>query len=937
MVLFLSVSELIDEIKESRRYKNQIAHIETIPPKKAVYRNLELEPLIKFALSEKGIENLYLHQAETIEHLRNGENVVLCTGTASGKTMTYMIPIFEEIIKNPASTAIYISPLNALINDQLKTFISFRDTMGIEANIDRYTGKMSPEEKRAVRYLNPRIILTNPELLHLSFLQWKHLWKQFLSNLKFVVIDESHYYRGVIGSNMANTLRRLNRICDHYGSSPQYICCSATIGNPEEHSSALTGKELKLVNSDGSGSGGKKFVFWNPPTYLNQNGFNARRSSMVESTDMFVTFVQRDMQTIAFTKARQKVERMHRTAQKELSSRGVDAKIMPYRSGYLGEDRETIEKQLSEGEVKGVISTSALEMGIDIGSLDACILEGYPGTVMSTMQRAGRVGRGENESIVVLVAGADALDQYYMRNPQEFFNRSSEEAVINVYNKYIQMGHVLCAAKEMPLTGQDIGYFGEELYEVVEALKAEGLLEGDEEKICTQKDAHMLISIRSADKMNYTMLLQGTKIEEGIERSQAFRECFEGSIYLHMGRSYIVKKVDHDKRLIYISEDSSDYYTRPKIRSEISIVDVYDQKDLSSCPEVKVGLGSVDVTEQVVGYKKFQYYTDKEMDDEDLSMPPYRLDTEAMWLELPDRLKTMVESSACDFGGGIHAIEHAMIGIYPLHLLVDRNDLGGVSTSEYSEFNDKGAIFVYDGHRGGVGYAESGYKGIAELLKATLKSIEECPCQEGCPSCIQSPKCGNNNNPLDKDAAIMILHEMFGLPKYIPPERQKHKPQANVNNNKKDESIGRNRSRTSEDAENALNRARGKLKSHEKKSAEEWIKQGQAAGNHNIAYKCFEMALNKEPNNPNALFNIGIAALNLKLYNDANGFFSKMIELGHRNFMVWKFKGIALDKLQLHGEAIDAYEEALKTKKDDPEILKYKSKAERKLGRSSSR
>jgi len=927
----LNISELLVEISESQKYENQINHIEPIPPKKAVFKNIELESSVNYALSEKGIEQLYTHQAETIEHLRNGENVVLATGTASGKSMAYMIPIFEEIRRNPNSTALYISPLNALINDQLKNFMNFRDMMGIEVNIGKYTGKMSAEERREVKYGKPQIIFTNPEMLHKSILGWKEQWSTFLKNLKLLVIDESHYYRGVIGSNMANILRRFNRVCDFYGSSPQYICCTATIGNPLEHSSTLTGKELKLVNNDGSSSGEQKFVFWNPPIYTNNKGFTERKSSLTESAELVATFVQRGLQTIVFTKARQKVEIMYQIAQEKLDQRITNAKIMPYRGGYLSEDRENIEKQLSAGLIQGIISTNALELGIDIGSLDACILDGYPGTIMSTRQRAGRAGRSEKESIVVLVAGYDALDQYYMRKPQEFFNQSSEVAVLNVCNKYIQMGHILCAAKEIPLTENDSQYFGDDFLILVEALEEEKLLVGDEKKVCTEKNAHQLISIRSADKNNYTMLLHGRKKEEGIGPLQAYRECFEGSIYLSGGLSYIITKVDHDDRLIYIREDKSNYYTKPKINSEISIVDVFNQKDLSSCSEVKVSYGSVNVTEQVVGYKKFQYRTERELDEETLSMPPYDLETEALWLELPDRFKTLVENSNRDFEGGIHAIEHAMVGIYPLLLLVDRNDLGGVSNSENLEFNGKGSIFIYDIHRGGVGYAESGYEKILELLQATLKSIEDCSCKEGCPSCIHSPKCGNNNNPLDKDAAIMILHEMLGLPKYIPAVKEKTIVSLNKPKSKIIESTEKEKTKPTNDSEDAIARARRKIISHENKTAEECIKLGQAADNHTLAYRYFEMALKKEPKNPNVLFNMGRASLKLKHYNEAYDLYSKMIELGYCSWKVWKYRGFALCLLKRYSEAIEAYDEALKRKKDDPALVEHRLEAERRL------
>jgi len=617
-------------------------------------------------------------------------------------------------------------------------------------------------------------------MVHLSFLPWHRIWKRFLSNLKFIVIDESHYYRGVVGSNMANLLRRLNRVCAHYGAQPQYICCSATIGNPGEHTGALIGRDVIVLNKDGSGRGPQKFMFWNPPFYVNEQGFNVRRSTFGESLTLFNRFVQYGLQTIAFTRARQAAERMYVASRSGLREKGLAEKISPYRAGYFGKEREEIEKKLSDGSIRGVISTNALELGIDIGGLDACIIDGYPGTIMNTKQQAGRAGRGNQESIVALVASSNALDQYYMRYPKEFFERNCEEAVLNVSNPYIQAGHVLCAAKEIPLTGKDEIYFGSGLGRIIELLEGEGLLTGGESKSAVDPSPHGQVSIRGIDKDAYSIFaLNGGRrvpIEKDIEKALVFKEAFEGAIYLHMGTPYHVSKLDHEKKEIHVEETKAEYYTKALVNSEIFIKEKYTEKTLISCKDAKVGLGAVEVVEQVTGYKKFRYFSESVIGEESLEMPNLSLETVALWVELPERFTDIVEEHDRDFAGGIHAIEHAMIAMYPLRLLADRNDVGGVSTPSHRDLNDKCGIFVYDGHRGGVGYAERGYEIITDILDVTLKAIEGCPCIDGCPSCIQSPKCGNHNNPLDKDAALMILHELLGKPSYVP---KKPKPQKN--------------------------------------------------------------------------------------------------------------------------------------------------------------
>jgi DEAD/DEAH box helicase domain-containing protein len=927
----MEIPQLIDKIKSSRKYEGQITHIEDVPTREAGYKDIELNPLIRYALRENGIEQLYIHQADAVEIAREKKNIVLSTSTASGKSMCYMLPVFERLLEEPHATALYISPLNALVNDQLETFRKLSQTMGLNVNIDRFVGSMSKAEKDAVKYGNTKIIFTNPEMLHLSFLQWKHQWKHFLSNLNFIILDESHSYTGVMGSHMANLLRRLNRVCEHYGSNPQYICCTATIGNPVEHSSSLTGKDVTLIDNDSSGQGAQKFVFWNPPLYANSRKFTQRKASFGETVDLFTTFVQNDLQTIVFARSRQKVERMYVQAKNTLASRGVDKKISPYRGGYHGNEREAIEKDLSQGNIDGVISTNALELGIDIGGLDACIMDGFPGTIMSARQQAGRAGRGSRESIVTLVADSNALDQYYMRNPEDFFRRKCEEAVINVSNRYIQAVHLLCAAKELPLRTEDSEHFGFEFETIVKVLEEEGLLEGLSEKRSLDPNPHMKVSIRSIDNDNYTIIEKTSRkpLEKDIEKLRAYREAFEGAVYINKGTPYCVTKQNHEKKEIHVEVARDGYYTKSLVSSDIVIKEVVETKALPTFPDVKVGFGDVDVTQQVTGYKKFQQRTDTELGQLSLDMPEFRLETEALWLELPYLFTEMVNEHERDFAGGIHAIEHAMIAMYPLHLLADRNDVGGVSTPEHDDLSGNSGIFVYDGHPGGVGYAESGYGKIVEMLEVTLKSIESCPCTEGCPSCIQSPKCGNNNSPLDKDAAIMMLRKMLGKTAYIPqkkmsPARHKKidsKPDASSNTLRKDRPF---------DHTAALNRARRKLRQRDRKSASEWIQEGIKAGreqnDQELAYECFEAALQLQPSNATALMNKGITCLRFGQNQMALSCFNKLIGMGYAKSVVWKHKGIALHRLGDYIGAVEMFDEALKEKPDDSKVKELKEK-----------
>jgi DEAD/DEAH box helicase domain-containing protein len=891
----MSIEDLLLGIKSSGSYDNQIVHVEEIPSRQPEHASIELKPLINYALDQIGIKQLYSHQAEAIMHVRSGKNIVLVTSTASGKSLSYIIPIFETVMADPKATALYIAPLNALVNDQLKSFIEFRDEMGIDAEISKYVGTMSDDEKREVRYGNSQIILTNPEMVHRSFLPWKHLWKRFLSNLKFIVVDESHYYRGVVGSNMANLLRRLNRICTYYGAHSQYICCSATIGNPGAHTDALIGRSVTVIDKDGSSRGPQKFVFWNPSFHVNEQGFNVRRSTFYESLSLFNRFVQYGLQTIAFTRARQTVERMYVASRSGLREKGLAEKISPYRGGYFGKEREEIEKKLTDGNLRGVISTNALELGIDIGGLDACIIDGYPGTIMNTRQQAGRAGRGNQESIVTLVASSNALDQYYMRYPREFFGKNCEEAVLNFLNPYIQRGHVLCAAKEIPLTGEDEKYFGSGLKRTVELLEGEGLLTGGDSKSAVDSNPHSQVSIRGIDKEAYSIFAFNAgsriRIEKDLEKALAFKEAFEGAIYLHKGVPYQVRKLDHVNKEVHVEETNAEYYTKALVNSEIFIIEKRTQKDLSSCKDARIGLGAVEVVEEITSFKKIKNFSETIIGEVSIDIPKLSLETVALWIELPTRFTDFVEMNNRDFAGGIHAIEHAIIAMYPLRLLADRNDVGGVSTPSHSDLDGKAGIFVYDGHRGGVGYAERGYEIIADILEVSLKAIEGCPCNDGCPSCIQSPKCGNHNEPLDKHAAIMILHELLGKSPYVPSKSKCQKTCLPLERNR-DTPLSREKAldgvkKSSPDNEYQNN----SVLKPENNTEIEWYKKGvelNKIGKYNDAIECYKKAIEINPRNEKTWNNIGSAYFKLKMYLEALKSYEKAIEINPSNDTILK-------------------------------------------------
>ncbi len=759
----MDTSAFLDYLKNDPEYKGQVVHVQYIPPRDARpgWPDRPFHPVLRERLDRLGLSTLYSHQTEAINFVRLGDNVMVATPSASGKTLCYNIPVLNTLLEEPYARALYIFPTKALAQDQLRglTWLA-GDSINLPWECATYDGDTPGEERSGIRK-RARIVLTNPDMLHSGILPNHKSWDRFFRRLKYVVVDEAHVYRGVFGSHVACVLRRLRRICAHYGSRPQFVFCSATIANPGQHAEGLTGLPFKVVDGDGAPYGGKAFVFWNPP--IIDEARSLRRSANSEATYLFTELIRKQVRTLAFASTRKLTELIY-VYSRDLLGSPLGEKIKPYRAGYLASDRRDIERELFSGDLLGAVATSALELGIDIGGLDATVLTGYPGSIASTWQQAGRSGRRREKSISFLVAQNNPLDQYFMHNPDFFFGKLFENALINWENINILNVHLLCAAWEKHIDEKDREYFGDTLDGAIDELGREGKLRksGGHWHIAPQlSHPAQEVNIRTASSNQYQLLdaSRGYQVLETVEEDHAFWQAHPGAIYLHKGDSYFVKELDIEKHIAVVEPATVPYYTQTMELTDIKVLKQMKEKDIGGA---KVCLGMVDVTNQVEGFRKKKHYTDEVVGEEVLDLPPMRFITQSLWFDLPQRAVDIIEKSKLDFHGGLHAVEHAAIAILPLFAMCDRNDIGGVSTPLHSD-TGRAQIFIYDGYPGGIGIAEKGYEIIEGLWAATLKAIEECPCRDGCPACIQSPKCGNNNEPLDKKAAVILLRGLLGV------------------------------------------------------------------------------------------------------------------------------------------------------------------------------
>ncbi|MCL7486643.1 MAG: DEAD/DEAH box helicase [Desulfobulbaceae bacterium] len=745
------VAEYLAALLGSERFGPQVVASRRFPPteKKCAPAPKGLAGPVLTLLKKLDIDSLFSHQAEAIRHILAGEDILVATPTASGKSLIYNLPVFNTIISRPHARALYLFPLKALAQDQVRTIETIAallpehfQSRGM-AGAAIYDGDTSSYLRKKIRDNLPGVLVTNPDMLHLAMLPYHDLWGNLFSNLTHVVIDEVHTYRGVFGSHMSWVIRRLKRICRLYGSDPVFILSSATVGNPKELGSNLIGSPVTTIIRSGAPRPPRNMILFNPMD-----------SAPYAATMLLEAAVRRGLRTIVYTQSRKMTELITMWTGRRIGN--LQEKIASYRAGFLPEDRRRIEQQLADGSLLGVISTSALELGIDIGNLDICILVGYPGSIMATWQRAGRVGRGNEESLVALIGHEDALDQHFMRHPHDFFSRDVEAVVLNPDNPAIARQHLTCAAAEAPLTADDKLCPANICRRHLDALTRQGdlLCSADGTTwFAARKYPQRNVSLRGGGSRFQIRRRGSREILGVIDGFRALKECHTGAVYLHMARSWLVESLDLEGHEILITPFKGHYFTRVLSDKTTEIL-----RTLQSCRigPAMVHFGQLRVTETITGYHKHLLGTQKVIGRYPLDLPPQIFETEGLWLEIPPELKQRLEKQRVHFMGGIHAVEHAMIAMLPLLVLCDRNDIGGISHPWHEEL-EKPAIFIYDGYSGGVGLTRKGFSLINELMRKTLAAVRDCPCETGCPSCVHSPKCGSGNRPIDKQACIKVL------------------------------------------------------------------------------------------------------------------------------------------------------------------------------------
>ncbi len=735
-------ADLLDEeeVAYSGLEPARAARVEPLPD--------DLDPRVASSLLGIGVTSLYRHQAEAWEAARRGENVVVTTGTASGKSLAFNLPVLDAIARDPKSRALYLYPTKALAQDQARGLAELR-LKGLRPAI--YDGDTPPEARWQVRKWS-NLVLTNPDMLHVGVLPHHDRWGDVLHNLRFVVVDEAHVYRGVFGSHVANVLRRLRRLAHVYDARPQLLLASATIANPGELAEELTGERATVVERDTSAKAEREVVIWNPP--LLDPDLGQRASALGEASRLLSQLTMRGLRTICFAKSRKAAELVHRFTVARVDI-ATAQRLAPYRAGYTPEQRRDIERRLVEGELLGVTATDALELGIDIGLLDCAISVGFPGTVASLRQQWGRAGR-RARGLAVLIASEDALDQFFAREPEALLSRRVEAAILDHSNPRILDPHVLSAAFEAPLDDADAETLGPAaLRRAAELPELERTPAGFVWKGRDYPAAR--ISLRSGDMDAFTVVESETGSLLGlVERDRAYSTVHEGAVYLHLGEQYLVESLDLDGRVALVSPASVDWYTQAKRETETTI-EAAERSE--STLGVELHFGRVSVLEQVVGYARKAVRDGSTIDVVPLLLPETTFDTEGIWFSPDPELLEGFEQMP-KLLGTLHAAEHTLIALLPLWAMCDRWDIGGLSTNVHHQ-TGRPTIFVYDGHTGGVGITARGFDRFQGWVEDTAHLLQRCPCTAGCPSCVQSPKCGNLNEPLDKAGARALLERML--------------------------------------------------------------------------------------------------------------------------------------------------------------------------------
>jgi len=719
----------------------------------------ELHADVRAALARAGIERLYSHQEQALLAAWAGPTIVT-TGTASGKSLCFNLPTLDVLCRDAHARALYLYPTKALAQDQARALAAFG--LGERVRPAIYDGD-TPRETRAQIRRRANVVLSNPDMLHVGILPNHAAWGTLLSNLAVVVVDEAHVYRGVFGSHVANVLRRLRRIAAAYGTRPRFVLASATIANPLELAERLTGLEdVNVIEQDGSPAPRRQIAMWNPP--LTDEALGLRRSAIGEAAELVAQLVRADARAICFIKSRRAVELLTRLVQEELKDEPNDLAelVVPYRAGYTPQQRRELEGRLMRGELRAVITTDALELGIDIGELDAAVVVTFPGTVASLRQMWGRAGR-RGRGLALYLAGEDALDQFFCRHPEEFLQRPVEAAILDHESPQIQLAHLLCAAFEGPLSGADAEFLGPRWEAAAEQLAGRGELRRRRDGAFVPRHAGeypaAAVSLRSASLESFAIVdVSSGELLGTTEAARAHTTVHQGAIYMHLGRSYEVQELDIERRRALVAPFTGDWYTQPKRETDTAIERLLDRRELFG---VTLSFGEVSVTDTVLAYQRRRWADHAQLDLVTLDLPQTSFATQALWYEL-DVETLQREIPLEELLGALHATEHAQIAVLPLIAMCDRWDIGGLSTNLHPQTGGP-TIFIYDGHPGGVGLTRAAFLRFEELCRDAHRLIAECPCRAGCPSCVQSPKCGNLNEPLSKLGARLLLAGMLGV------------------------------------------------------------------------------------------------------------------------------------------------------------------------------
>jgi DEAD/DEAH box helicase domain-containing protein len=747
----VSLTDLIDDLRTDIKVGKQLVHAAYLPGSEAQWGELDppLPAPLRGAIERHGVDRLWSHQAEGIAAARRGEDVLITTPTASGKSLVFQAPVLEEALNGGPGHALFLFPLKALGQDQRGKLCRLAAEAGLgpdTAGCEIYDGDTPAARRAAIRKEFPRVIVSNPDMLHMGILGHWTGWGPFLADLRWIVLDELHTYRGIFGSHFHHVLQRLLRLCRSVGASPGIIASSATAANAAEFAAALTGRSFHWIAESGAPREGRHLLLFRPVA-----------SPYTLALQLFVRCLNAGLKTIVFTKARRITELLYSWLRREEPS--LAARVASYRAGFLPEERRRIEGALFAGTLDGVISTSALEMGIDVGGLDACILVGYPGSMMATWQRSGRVGRAGKESLTALVALPDALDQFFLDHPEQFLERPCERLVVDPVNDPVSRAHLICAAAEMPLSRDaDRSYLERHGGRVGALVDGGHLLESDDGELYSlRRRPQREVNLRGSGA-SYA-ILAGRAMIGTVDGVRALHECHPGAIYLHAGRQYLVHELDGEKKQVQAEAVEVDYFTSPLTEKETEVLEVLRER---TDGPLTAWLGRLKVTERVIGYERKRIHGQETIDQHPLDFPPVEFETVGLWWAAPRAVEETLRREGEHFMGSLHASEHAAISLFPLLALCDRNDIGGISYSVHPQVGC-GAVFIYDGHAGGVGIAAKGFEDLPDLLGRVRLLIEGCPCEDGCPSCIQSPKCGNGNRPLHKTGAARALRLLLGL------------------------------------------------------------------------------------------------------------------------------------------------------------------------------